>query len=109
MAKGGQITMNFYEIFREAVLSARPIRCHYHGYERLVCPHVIGRKNGAEQVLTYQYGGGSRSGLPPTGEWRCMRIAEATSAEVISGDWRTDHRHSRPQTCVDQIDVEVEF
>ena len=101
--------MSAYQTLREAILAKSPVRCTYHGYVRLVCPHVIGRKNGHPQVLVFQYGGGSSSGLPPEGEWRCMKVDEVTHVQVISGEWHTDTRHTKPQTCVDEIDVEVRF
>ena len=99
--------MGAYELLREAVLRKSPVRCTYHGYERLVCPHTLGAKNGRQQVLTFQYGGGSTSGLPEGGEWRCMLVGDITNVEIIEGGWHTDTNHSQPQTCVDQIDVEV--
>lgn len=100
--------MSVYDTFRAAVLARSPVRCAYKGHSRDVCPHTLGWKNGREKVLTYQFAGGSSSGLPPGGEWRCMFIEDVESAQMIEGDWHTDGRHSRPQTCVDDVDVESE-
>lgn len=96
-----------YKTFREAILAIKPVSFMYKGHLRLACPHVLGTKNGLEKVLTYQYGGGSSSGLPVDGEWRCLFISEASNVQVIGDDWRTGHNHSRPQTCVDDVDVQV--
>src|SRR5580698_7244280 len=98
-----------YQIFRDAILNKQQVVCQYGGHERMVCPHVIGTKQGRPQVLTWQFAGGSSSGLPPDGQWRCMEISKVANAVARSGEWRTGENHSRPQTCVDQIDVEVEF
>jgi hypothetical protein len=54
----------------------------------------------------FQFAGGSRSGLPPGGDWRCMRVADITDASWRAGAWHS-RPHSRPQHCVDEIDVEV--
>lgn len=103
----GRRSATYLEL-REAVLSRSPIVVRYKGYDRLVCPHTLGTKNGREKVLTYQYGGGSSSGLPAGGEWRCMFVNELEFLGVQSDDdWHTDPRHSRPQTCVDAVDVET--
>lgn len=96
-----------YDHFRQAIVAQRPVAFDYKGHRRLACPHVIGTKNGLEKVLTYQYGGGSSSGLPNDGEWRCLFISEVFNVEVLDGEWKTGPNHSQPQTCVDEIDVQV--
>jgi hypothetical protein len=96
-----------YQIIRQAMLSGSPVSLFYKGHTRLVCAHVLGTKNGLPQVLTYQYGGGSSSGLPNGGEWRCLMVGNISDVKIVEGPWRTDDNHSRAQTCVDQVDVEI--
>jgi hypothetical protein len=97
-----------YDQIRAAMLASRPIAFMYQGYRREVCAHVIGLKNGHEQVLTFQYGGGSSSGLPAGGQWRCMPIGGVGDLEILNGPWRTGlNTHQKTQTCVDQVDVEL--
>jgi len=96
-----------YDDLRAAMIAGKPVILTYRGYRREVCPHVLGTKRGLPQVLTFQYGGGSSSGLPPGGEWRCMMVGNIADVEVIDGEWRSDTNHSQTQTCVDQIDVEL--
>lgn len=96
-----------YEVFRQAILARKPVTCLYHGRPREVCPHTLGTKNGREKVLSFQYGGESSRGLPPGGEWRCMFVDEVSNAVQIEGPWHTRDDHSRPQTCVDSVDVET--
>lgn len=96
-----------YDRLRAAMLAGKPLSLQYRGHQREVCAHVLGTKNGLQQVLTYQYAGGSSSGLPDEGEWRCMMVGNIESADNIDGDWHSDTNHSRAQTCVDQVDVEV--
>jgi hypothetical protein len=76
-----------------------------------MCPHVLGvNKYGRPQALFYQFAGESSSGLAPMGSgenWRCLPIEGLTAVSVQHGDWFTAPNHSRPQTCVDRIDVEV--
>lgn len=95
-----------YTTLRNAILNQQQVVLEYQGYRREVCPHVIGLKNGKQHVLTYQFAGGSKSGLPPLGQWRCIDVRSARIVEVRDGPWRTGDSHTRPQTCVDQIDVQ---
>lgn len=76
----------------------------------MVCPHVIGKnKHGREQVLAFQFAGGSKSGLPPGGQWRCMPVSEILNVKLLDGPWHTGTDHAKPQTCVSVIDLEVTF
>ena len=90
------------------MLAGKALSIRYQGYDRLVCAHVIGMKNGHEQVLTYQYGGGSASGLGIGGQWRCMPIGGIGNVQVLNDPWKTGpNTHEKTQTCVDQVDVEL--
>jgi len=101
------MTSPTFNLFRQAMLAGQPVRFNYRGFERLTCPHVLGWKRGTEHVLVFQYGGGSSSGLPAAGEWRCLNVSEALGLQTIGGGWHTDPKHSQTQTCVDQISLEL--
>ena len=97
-----------YNSLYVAVSNRQAVKVYYKGYYRYVCPHTLGLKNGREKVLTYQFGGGSSSGLPPGGEWRCMFVADMTSVEILDvNEWHSGGRHTQPQTCVDAVDIET--
>lgn len=98
-----------YMTIRDAVLKQLIITARYDGYDREFCPHSIGRKGTEEHVLGYQFAGSSRSGLPVGGQWRCFVIARLQNVSTRNGPWRTGYSHSRPQTCIDQVDVEVPY
>jgi hypothetical protein len=100
-----------YEIVRDAIVNRKIVTATYRGKKRVLCPHVIGTKNGRRQALFYQFAGESSSGLGPDGDpenWRCMFLDELSAVTAEVGDWHTAPNHSRPQTCVGQIDVEVD-
>lgn len=86
-------------IFQKSCVSAR-----YAGYRRLLSPHILGRaKEGTLQLLAYQYGGESRSGLSYPGSpdnWRCIAIEKLSEVELNEDHWHTPTNHSRPQKCV---------
>ena len=99
--------MSEYAQIRASMESQSPISCMYQGRYREICVHTIGTKNGQQKALTFQFGGDSSKGLPEGGEWRCMFIQEILDVKPMEGDWRTRDDHSRPQTCVDEVDFEV--
>ncbi|WP_205953608.1 hypothetical protein [Pseudoxanthomonas winnipegensis] len=94
-------------------MSKQQILAVYHGHPREMCPHVIGYKNGREKALFYQFGGTSSSGRdarPGSPEnWRCLFIDELSDVLAQDGPWHTADNHSSNQTCVDDVDVEVEY
>lgn len=100
---------NSYELIRTAIIERHQVLAVYQGRQREMCPHTLGHTKDREQGLFFQFGGESSKGLPDGGEWRCMEIALLDEVEVIEGDWHTRDDHSRPQTCVEHVDVEVAF
>jgi hypothetical protein len=84
----------------------------YHDYHRLLCPHRLGWNRGKQaRALCYQFGGESESGLEPLGSmanWRCMAVDDLSQVKLLEGVWHTALNHARPQTCVAEVDVDVE-
>ena len=99
--------MATYDQIKASMETQKPISCIYQDRIREVCVHTIGTKNGQEKVLSFQFGGESSKGLPPGGEWRCMFVDQISDVRIMEGDWHTRDDHSRPQTCVDEVDFEV--
>ena len=62
-------------------------------------------------VLYYQYEGYSSRGLQPeesSGNWRCNRISDIATAEIIDAAWRQPIQKPKTQSnCVVLLDVEV--
>ena len=96
-----------YAAIRQAIIDRHQIVCIYKDHTRECCPHAIGHTNGIERVLVYQFGGTSSRGLPPGGEWRCMDIPDMLQVQIRPGPWFTGTGHSRPQTCVKQVDIDI--
>jgi hypothetical protein len=107
-----QTVEDIYRLVRTAVISKHPIRAVYHGRDRRFCPHRLGRNHqGQIRVLCYQYGGESRSGLQAAGSpanWRCLALEKLSRVELLEEAWQTAPNHSRPQTCVTEVDVDAE-
>lgn len=104
-----------YATVSQAVTTKRPLAVQYDGKPtRFLCPHVLGlNKKGEYQALCYQYAGYSSSGIEPDGSpsnWRCLPLHKITSIQFCDGgEWHTAPNHSRPQSCVKEVHIEVAF
>jgi hypothetical protein len=107
-----QTVEDIYGLVRRAVLNKRPIRAIYHGRDRWFCPHRLGwNRKGQIRVLCYQYGGQSGSGLQGSGSpanWRCIALEKLSRVELLEDEWQSAPNHSRPQTCIAEVDVDAE-
>jgi hypothetical protein len=97
--------MDAYTVLTDAITTKQQVIARYHEEERLFSPHALGTKRGVAHVLVYQYAGGSRTGLPPGGEWRCLNVEELSEIRLEPGAWRTSENVFNPQTCLDEIEV----
>ena len=97
---------------RAAIIHRRPVAALYRGRRRLLCPHLLGRNRQRRlQVLCFQYGGDSESGLEPMGapdNWRCLAVENLSELELLNGPWQTAENHSRPQTCIEEVELDVD-
>jgi hypothetical protein len=101
------LVTDIYELIREATLARRQVVATYKGHRRELCPHVLGIKEGRRQALFFQFGGGSSSGLPAGGQWRCIPVDALEDVVVREGPWHAGAVHEHPETCVDTVDVEA--
>jgi hypothetical protein len=107
-----QTVEDIYQLLRTAVVNKRLIRGSYDGHDGWFCPHRLGRNpKGQPRALCYRYAGQSDSGLQAIGSpanWRCIAVEKLSRVELLEGTWHTAPNHSRPQTCVVEVDVDAE-
>lgn len=97
-----------YELFRQAMAERKQIVCFYQGKRREICPVILGRTDGVEKALTYQFSGqSSRSLTNPANRWRCLTLSEVRAVELHDGPWHSGGGHSAAQTCVKIVDYDV--
>ena len=97
-----------YQVIRQAVLDRHCLTAVYEGRVRHFSPHAIGQSNdGKTNVMSYQYAGESSQPLPSDGQWRCFRVDGLSEVQTNNDPWRTRDDHSRPNSCVTRIDVQV--
>jgi hypothetical protein len=109
MDAGGQkMPSRNYTLFEQAMRQRKPLHCMYDGFPREICPIVLGHShNGEEKALTFQFAGGSGSGLLRGGEWRCLSLSKIRGAKLRDGRWTSGSSHTQPQKCVDVVDLDV--
>ena len=102
------LTSSVYALVRQAILERRIVSAVYDTLPREMCPHVLGRKDGKEHCLFFQFAGGSRKGLPPQGAWRCLDLEMLSKVTISAGPWRTGSGYNEnSQVCVDEVDVQI--
>ena len=95
-----------YELFAAAMSARKPVVCMYQGHPRSLCPIILGHTDGAEKALTWQFEGSGSQG-PVRGQWKCLSLAEVGNAEMIDGPWRSGGEHRQSQSCVKDVDLDV--
>ena len=112
MSASARVLEQAHARLRVAIINRRPIAAFYLGHRRLLCPHLLGwNKHRRHQVLCYQYGGDSESGLELVGapdNWRCLAAENLSQLELLDGPWQTAENHSRPQTCIEEVELDVD-
>lgn len=96
-----------YELFRQAMAGRKQVLCRYGGFQREICPIILGHSKGQEKALTYQFAGESGSGLPRGGEWRCLWLDKVSDVQLREGTWHAGEAHTQPQGCVAVVDYDV--
>jgi hypothetical protein len=107
-----QPVSEIYDLLHLAAARRQPVAAIYDGLPRLLCPHVLGKKSGRFHAFFYQFGGSSNSGQPvsseATGGWRCLAVEKLSQVELRAEAWHTKPRSPR-QTCVDEVDFDVDW
>jgi hypothetical protein len=87
-----QNVIELYELLLVAAARRQRVAGIHDGLPRLLCPHVLGRKQRHLHALVYQVGGDSHSGLPVTPEtaglWRCLAVEKLSQVELRAGERR---------------------
>lgn len=106
------MTSNFI-LLKEAIQNKKQCTAIYDWYYREFCPHTLWwGKDGTDSCLIYQFWW-QTSSWPVLSEtkdnWRCIKVDWLQNLQVRDGAWHTFGNHSHEQTCVREIDTEVDF
>lgn len=100
--------MDAFQLIEEAIRTRQQVIASFGGFEREMCPHALGWKGGKPQAMFFQFGGGSNSGLPTGGQWRCIPLSGLSNVRLRAGNWYTgDVKGTGQSTCIDQVHIQI--
>jgi len=90
----------------QAVEERRVLELRYHGYSRIVEPHVYGEdKNGHEVLRCFQLAGGSESG--ERAGWKLLKIKDALLVYLAETHFEPRPEYQRNDKVVKTVYCEV--
>ena len=102
-------------VIRDAIKNLHQLTFHTVGDDgvvrhRVVCPHILGTKEGDWHLFTWQINDDSQHGFQPGAQrWRCFELEDMSNVQAREGEWyRGWTGGKRPQSCVDVIDTRVD-
>jgi hypothetical protein len=99
-----------WSVLEQALLQRRPVAVRYQGKDRVLCPHVLGYKNGRPRVLAYQAGGATSKGrLPddPRQRWRSLLVDEVEDPRLVDGPWESADNFSTSTNGIDEVAIAI--
>jgi hypothetical protein len=100
------------DLIKQAIQDRKQIIALHKGLRLEMCPHALGWKGGSACALFYQFGGqGSIKPVGPDGDpvnWRCLPVDQLSVVVLRDGSWFTAPTHSRPNDCVDELEIEIQ-
>lgn len=90
-----------WEILHLGLAHRRVVRVTYHDRHRLVCPHVLGWKNGRAKVLVYQTAVVGPSDHPRG--WRDLFVDQVADAALTDEPWHTPAAYTPVTSGIDVL------
>ncbi|HVT51235.1 MAG TPA: hypothetical protein VHE77_06695 [Dongiaceae bacterium] len=102
------VVYDIYDLMAGAILTRRQVMCTYRGAPREVCPVMLGRKNGAACVVTWQFAGTNENGESVQGSWKCLELDAVSDVRLHDGPWHADDGGRRPPAWLDDVDLDID-
>ena len=96
-----------YRIFAHAVANRLPLVCLYNGYQRHICPVILGHSGNQEKALVWQFGGETSEGPLRRADWKCFDLANVSDPTGGNGSWQSGLSHLQAQNCVKDVDYDA--
>jgi hypothetical protein len=100
-----------WQLLQQAIAEHKTVKAIYHGHERLLCPHLLGWRNGQAKLLAYQASGTTSTGrlnLDPTQRWRSMFLDQIEHLVITSDPWQTAPNYTPNVAGIDVIEVAIQ-
>lgn len=102
-----------YDQIKFAIENKKQVSCFYKWLYRECCPHALWLKNWKHNCIMYQFWWDSSKWkiiLWINDNWRCMELENISNLKIVDWwDWYTKDNHSHPSSCIDNIEVEVNY
>ena len=97
-----------WEVLQQAITQRKTVKARYHGRDRLLCPHLMGWRNGRAKLLSYQ---ASATGTiaDPYQQWRSMFVDELDNLAITDAPWLTATNYTPTSVGIDVIEIAVEL
>ena len=97
------------DLIAQAIREKRCLTGFHKGTRRRFAQHAVGfTRKGIPAAFVFQYGGGTTTGLPRYGQWRCMHFHDLRHVHENGDRWRSQPNYSLSrQTCLKQIALAV--
>ncbi len=105
MSDGGP--SDAYRLLAHALENRVALACSYGGHGRVICPIILGHRDGEEMLLAFQVAGTTSAGPLGEPQWKCLRVALMTDFELSDHSWHAGRAHSQAQHCVAQVDYDA--
>ena len=98
------------EIIEDAIRTRKQLVFEGKDYNRIVCPHVFGTKNGQWHLLCWQINDESEKGFEEGAQrWRCFDLQDISNLHSQVGAWHRGWTAGlKPQSCVERITASVD-
>jgi hypothetical protein len=95
-----------WSILHQGLAERRPVRVSYHDRLRVICPHVLGWKNGRAKALVYQTDIIGPTSRDPRG-WRSLFVDEIEDPTITDEQWQSADNYTPDCTGVDILAAAV--
>lgn len=95
------------DLICDAIRERRVLEVFYHGYTRMIAPHIYGIDTTGEEVLScYQLTGGSRSG--ESAGWKSLRVSELVKLHLTRMHFQPRAEYREDDKAMVQVFCRVE-
>lgn len=101
-----------WEVLRQAIAERKTLKARYHGRDRLLCPHLLGWRNGRAKLLSYQASPATTEhqlAANPRHRWRSMFVDELDELAITDDPWLTATNYTANAAGIDIVEVAVQL
>ncbi|PYD75414.1 hypothetical protein [Novacetimonas pomaceti] len=100
--------MSVRDILRDAIQKKVVVGFTFDGKNYIGSPHALGEGDGGGLVLISRGEDAHEKGVPPTGQWSCLRLADITDVKLLPEEpFHVGHPDAHALKALHKIDIRV--